>query len=74
MRVLESWYFYLNNYRLLIGAPAADSGQPGVQNGGAVYKCPPESPNQCEAIPFDREGKQALCVWIYLERNLVLII
>jgi len=41
---------------LLIGAPAADSGQPGVQNGGAVYKCPPESPNQCEAIPFDREG------------------
>ena len=44
-------------FRLLVGAPAADSGQPGVQEGGAVYKCRPESPNQCEIIPFDREGK-----------------
>ena len=52
----------LIDYRLLVGAPAADSGQPGVQEGGAVYKCRPESPNQCEIIPFDREGKPN--VWI----------
>ena len=45
---------------MLVGAPAADSGQPGVQEGGAVYKCRPESPNQCEIIPFDREGKQII--------------
>ena len=53
------------DYRLLVGAPAADSGQPGVQEGGAVYKCRPESPNQCEIIPFDREGKSnVLLTWI----------
>lgn len=46
-------------YRLLIGAPAANSGQPGVNRGGAVYKCPPESPRDCEMIPFDREGKNS---------------
>ena len=56
--------------RLLIGAPAADSGQPGVQNGGAVYKCPPESPNQCEAIPFDREGKQIHLICEYIEKRI----
>jgi hypothetical protein len=41
---------------LLVGAPAADSRQPGVYRGGAVYKCRPESPNNCEIIPFDQEG------------------
>ena len=49
-------------YRLLIGAPAADSGQPGVSRGGAVYKCPPDSPGNCEIIPFDREGRKDLSV------------
>ena len=39
--------------RLLVGAPEADSGQPGVVKGGAVFKCPPESPGSCDLIQFD---------------------
>ena len=46
-------------YRLLVGAPAADSQQPNVYRGGAVYKCHPDSPGRCEMIPFDREGKNS---------------
>ena len=44
-----------NNFfcRLLVGAPEADSGQPGVVKGGAVFKCPPESPGSCDLIQFD---------------------
>ena len=58
----------LIDYRLLVGAPAADSGQPGVQEGGAVYKCRPESPNQCEIIPFDREGKPNVFITQFLKK------
>ena len=59
----------LIGYRLLVGAPAADSGQPGVQEGGAVYKCRPESPNQCEIIPFDREGKPNVLITYLLKKK-----
>ena len=44
-------------YRLLVGAPSAESGQPGVSKGGAVYKCQPRQPGSCEQIPFDTKGK-----------------
>ena len=40
-----------------MGAPEADSGQPDVIKGGAVFKCPPEAPGQCDLIPFDTKGK-----------------
>ena len=40
-------------FRLLVGAPEADSGQPGVVKGGAVFKCPPEAPGSCDLIQFD---------------------
>ena len=46
-------------YRLLVGAPAADSEQPDVIKGGGVFKCPPENPGQCELIPFDTKGMKA---------------
>jgi len=41
---------------LLVGAPTADSGQPDVVKGGAVFKCPPESAKNCDLIPFDTKG------------------
>lgn len=41
---------------LLVGAPEADSGQPGVVKGGAVFKCPPEAPGSCDLIQFDTKG------------------
>ena len=64
----------LIGYRLLVGAPAADSGQPGVQEGGAVYKCRPESPNQCEIIPFDREGKPNVLITYLLKKKIKYIV
>ena len=44
--------------RLLVGAPNAESGQPGVERAGAVYKCAAETPGSCELIPFDTKGKK----------------
>lgn len=43
-------------FRLLIGAPEAESGQENVQKGGAVYKCPPDAPGRCDLIKFDTQG------------------
>ncbi len=40
-----------------MGAPNAETGQPGVERPGAVYKCPPDSPGDCDIIPFDKEGE-----------------
>ena len=48
-------FFY--HSRLLVGAPAAESGQPGIHKGGAVYKCAPDAPGRCDLIPFDTKGK-----------------
>ena len=41
-----------------MGAPNAESGQPGVEKGGAVYKCKPDSPGSCDLIPFDTKGEK----------------
>ena len=48
--------FIIFLFRLLVGAPTADSGQPDVIKGGAVFKCPPDNPGQCDLIPFDTKG------------------
>ncbi|KFD55588.1 hypothetical protein M514_03640 [Trichuris suis] len=40
---------------LLVGAPRAQTGQPGVRNGGAVYRCEPED-QRCTKIFFDTAG------------------
>ncbi|GFQ85066.1 integrin alpha-8 [Trichonephila clavata] len=41
---------------LLVGAPKAQTEQPGVEQGGAVYRCSIDSPNMCQMIPFDTSG------------------
>ena len=53
--------FIIFLFRLLVGAPTADSGQPDVIKGGAVFKCPPDNPGQCDLIPFDTKGKKTYC-------------
>lgn len=42
--------------RLLVGAPLANTDQPGVDRGGSVYRCSVDSVNSCQPIPFDRTG------------------
>ncbi|KAK7477959.1 hypothetical protein BaRGS_00030788, partial [Batillaria attramentaria] len=39
--------------RLLIGAPRAQTSQPGVQKGGAVFRCRTDRLNSCQEVPFD---------------------
>ena len=51
-------FFFPFHSRLLVGAPNAESGQPGVERAGAVYKCAAETPGNCELIPFDTKGKK----------------
>lgn len=41
---------------LLVGAPRAQTRQPGVTRGGAVYRCPIDSGSYCQEIPFDTKG------------------
>lgn len=43
-------------FRLLIGAPEAQTPQPGVVKGGAVFRCSTLK-DDCEEIPFDTRGK-----------------
>ena len=57
-------------FRLLVGAPEADAGQRGVVRGGAVYKCRPDSPGQCDLIQFDKEGQWEFSL-IWLSDNLL---
>lgn len=43
---------------MLVGAPKANTSQPGVLQGGAVYVCPwGTSPIQCSTIQFDSKGR-----------------
>lgn len=44
-------------FRLLVGAPTAQTEQPGVARGGSVFRCSTEIPDQCQSIPFDVTGK-----------------
>ncbi|XP_004637988.1 integrin alpha-5 isoform X1 [Octodon degus] len=46
---------------VLVGAPKANTSQPGVLQGGAVYFCPwGTSPGQCQPIEFDSKGSRIL--------------
>ncbi|XP_066900872.1 integrin alpha-PS2 isoform X2 [Halyomorpha halys] len=42
--------------RVLVGAPKAQTEQPGVTKGGAVYTCDISSGSSCTQIPFDLNG------------------
>lgn len=41
---------------VIIGAPQAQSTQPGVVRGGAVYYCPADRDDGCRELGFDRSG------------------
>lgn len=43
-------------FRVLIGAPEAQTDQPNVDKGGAVYKCRSKD-GHCEITIFDARGK-----------------
>ncbi|XP_010796153.1 integrin alpha-8 [Notothenia coriiceps] len=43
-----------NTISVLVGAPKANTSQPGIVEAGAVYYCPwPGHPDSCRQIPFD---------------------
>lgn len=44
-------------FRLLVGAPAARTAQPGVNRPGGVFKCEISRDDSCQEIPFDRKGQ-----------------
>lgn len=49
----------LHRVSVLVGAPKANTSQPGVLQGGAVYLCPwGTSLAQCTPIEFDSKGNQ----------------
>lgn len=53
---------------VLVGAPKANTSQPGVLQGGAVYVCPwGTSPIQCTTIQFDSKGSRILESSLYSE-------
>lgn len=46
---------------ILVGAPKANTSQPDVVEGGAVYKCPwKKGDTSCEQFPFDNTGNRFL--------------
>lgn len=45
---------------LLVGAPKAQTDQPGVRNAGAVYRCAPNNSKACQQIPFDPNGSSVI--------------
>lgn len=43
---------------VLVGAPKANTSQPGIVEAGAVYYCPwPGQPDSCRQIPFDNSSE-----------------
>ncbi|XP_069683383.1 integrin alpha-PS2 isoform X1 [Periplaneta americana] len=41
---------------VLVGAPEAQTSQPGVRRGGAVYRCDASRSDACQELPFDVTG------------------
>uniref|UniRef100_A0A8C4EN12 Integrin, alpha 8 n=1 Tax=Dicentrarchus labrax TaxID=13489 RepID=A0A8C4EN12_DICLA len=52
-----------NTFSVLVGAPKANTSQPGVVEAGAVYYCPwPGLPDSCRQIPFDNSNNRMIKV------------
>uniref|UniRef100_A0A6G1SR37 Integrin alpha-8 n=2 Tax=Aceria tosichella TaxID=561515 RepID=A0A6G1SR37_9ACAR len=51
-----------NQHWLLVGAPKAQTSQPRVERGGAVYRCSPTPSKACQQIPFDPNGHSMISV------------
>uniref|UniRef100_A0A7N8YNX6 Integrin alpha-5-like n=1 Tax=Mastacembelus armatus TaxID=205130 RepID=A0A7N8YNX6_9TELE len=47
--------FFSNSSSILIGAPKANTSQPNIIEGGAVYLCP-WSQSNCSIVSFDKQG------------------
>uniref|UniRef100_A0A3Q0S6V7 Integrin subunit alpha 8 n=1 Tax=Amphilophus citrinellus TaxID=61819 RepID=A0A3Q0S6V7_AMPCI len=48
---------------VLVGAPKANTSQPGIMEAGAVYYCPwPGLPESCRQIPFDNSNNRMIKV------------
>jgi hypothetical protein len=43
--------------RVLVGAPEEQTRQPGVERGGAVFRCDASRDNACQEVPFDVTGQ-----------------
>lgn len=57
---------------VLVGAPKANTSQPGILEAGAVYYCPwPGLPDSCRQIPFDNssESSQKIVTWFVLQNQ-----
>ena len=70
LKALQFYYKYnvfAPYFRILIGAPTADVGQPDVVKGGAVFRCDPFSSDKCYIIPFDKKG--LISIYGYLKRK-----
>ena len=42
---------------MIVGAPEAQTRQPGVERGGAVFRCDVSRDDACQEVPFDANGK-----------------
>lgn len=53
------WFFFLpTRISVLVGAPKANTSQPGVVEAGSVYYCPwPGHQDSCRQIPFDNSSE-----------------
>uniref|UniRef100_A0A3B4XZ78 Integrin subunit alpha 8 n=1 Tax=Seriola lalandi dorsalis TaxID=1841481 RepID=A0A3B4XZ78_SERLL len=52
-----------NTINVLVGAPKANTSQPGIVEAGAVYYCPwPGLPDSCRQIPFDNSNNRMMKV------------
>uniref|UniRef100_A0A8C5EH89 Integrin alpha-2 domain-containing protein n=1 Tax=Gouania willdenowi TaxID=441366 RepID=A0A8C5EH89_GOUWI len=52
-----------NTISVLVGAPKANTSQPGIVEAGAVYYCPwPGLPESCRQIPFDNSNNRMIKV------------
>jgi hypothetical protein len=51
-----------NQFWVLVGAPKAETSQPRVERGGAVYRCSPTPARACQQIPFDPNGHSMISV------------
>uniref|UniRef100_A0A087XCN8 Integrin subunit alpha 8 n=1 Tax=Poecilia formosa TaxID=48698 RepID=A0A087XCN8_POEFO len=52
-----------NTISVLVGAPKANTSQPGIVEAGAVYYCPwPGQPDSCRQIPFDNSNNRMIKV------------
>lgn len=62
LQVLHVYIVYLLpppiRISVLVGAPKANTSQPGIVEAGAVYYCPwPGLPDSCRQIPFDNSSE-----------------